>query len=1741
MEVDRVPGKLRTSRVTINLPEEEEGGRKDGSSPVAATNRSFTPESPPVSTVATPSTSPPQGQSIGILRNSLNTLEDSMGVQTGSSKTSSLDLRKLPPEILLMGDLPSEDDSLYDDDDMETRHKKHPSSGIVGRLCLNPRFELRTQFLLSFGSLSIISISFVVLTCILTGIFVGSNVKDTNIDTVGRINKALQGRQARYLADSLHHRLFPRDLSEILVQLVLDRFEGYPEPTDKNIPFRDMESGENIYPIVGPDLPLDWNLTADVTRENGDEHTQTRYEWYGRAFSTFSAMFHMQGTCDTSVTDPEDATYFEGCSDANNDISTGGIVVPSNLTTMIHRKSQDLTPAIKALYESNQDIRDLGLYFANGGAGASFNFPAFSVNGNSSYVSIGCDWMNTPNPYDPTRTIGTPDQVSRCRPDGTRVPSRVYNPLERAWCRDQALQPDRFIMSGPYVDAWSQADTWLFTIGKAVYDRTTKDFVACTYAGLNALFLEEILLDSLVYPSSHITIVRYGAAGEVIASTAWNITENGQPPYGYELDIGATEETFKNFDNLFDFEDSRWDPAHVRGLFESEFVEIDGFVVSGHPFPPIPDQYDEKYRPEFLIIISTPESDMFQAVEDANDEINDGIFRVILLSALIGFGGNVLSLICLVVMASAITAPLSYMNEMARKIVDSFGDKSPGAKDFSDTALTNRWLDLTPRTEITVVVEEFKKIVSSFSGGSLMAKDENARHVEVVCHFPLRTALADLYKGRENSTQSPMGIEKPDEVLLDCVNLGSNFVLEAEADCNYDVKKSSRDHGRRDGAPCSSPLFLWTVILIVVPLVITMIVIAAVSMTALSHQFDETIDESETFILEVEIKNLNVTTGLRADFASRQAGRSVRDLYLITRFASWLLFGGVRLSDSLPTFQNAIETCKGIDVFECPAALDLKFCDCEWNQNPADCEGFERHRQEPFIIVQSDSALWNGTRKTTSYPEIGTTPRNTEWWETEEMPGYSNASDSFGYETTFDRARVIAATSPIVMPIQNYYAEQPHGMGQFFAFHEDGLFMGMAGCDNFRHPARAAYQSNEENELFKINPELCPLGRYGYDPRCRDWYDSAKKQAHDKGISLYVTPPYDFVTSEYIAQSAAAPLVDPASGLYVGQALYDFSIDSIIAVLNPQNTPTKNGGFHLLITQTTDAFGGDVVIGPGYEFETEALPVAQVVAPRDVSCAAADDDCAVRQNAFTDITKSMKECKANVEPFARLSETGSVETLYMAYAPVRTSFLDPVDSSNFNSGSILKNNLCIYSLAVVETEDGLKQPFAAVEDDLRDQTRIAVICLACLVFFAIIVSLGVSYHVTQSVARPMQYLLDMILSIQRSSSAPDIRKFDNSQGSKEILNVSNTLETLFEVVCFANVAFYAGELDVAYRVLRDSLRIFRGMKNDKAISVTCNNLGNILLVMFLDMKHDDVHSKYGLSRQDIIKLGTAYYHEAIKLGEAAYDQFHEQEGWTPNCLDFMQHLSNRYFNRAMFLLCIKDDHEQPAEIERLGIRDLEIARDMDVEIVDQGEEVGWGGIQRTEKLFHVALTRVRGLILLLELGYPDEWNLEEKLASLMDLLQSEGKKESSELFTEISYVGRLQEVETELMKYYMAENDLDSAAKVAIRPLFEDEYLFAEVNVQAIQVLMSYVALNGDKWDASMRDALKKWLEDSLDTVSMGVESERLSSVSDSLLSVLSKSFVSGKGTPSIVGPLRNTNIRFSINDQTCVTMEKFF
>ena len=73
-----------------------------------------------------------------------------------------------------------------------------------------------------------------------------------------------------------------------------------------------------------------------------------------------------------------------------------------------------------------------------------------------------------------------------------------------------------------------------------------------------------------------------------------------------------------------------------------------------------------------------------------------------------------------------------------------------------------------------------------------------------------------------------------------------------------------------------------------------------------------------------------------------------------------------------------------------------------------------------------------------------------------------------------------------------------------------------------------------------------------------------------------------------------------------------------------------------------------------------------------------------------------------------------------------------------------------------------------------------------------------------------------------------------------------------------------------------------------------------MLTMYRAMEVSGDNETRGLSERGVTEKGTAYFAYSIKLGEEAYDQFYNELGWSEECLVFMQHLANRYFNRAGF-------------------------------------------------------------------------------------------------------------------------------------------------------------------------------------------------------------------------------------------------
>jgi hypothetical protein len=288
----------------------------------------------------------------------------------------------------------------------------------------------------------------------------------------------------------------------------------------------------------------------------------------------------------------------------------------------------------------------------------------------------------------------------------------------------------------------------------------------------------------------------------------------------------------------------------------------------------------------------------------------------------------------------------------------------------------------------------------------------------------------------------------------------------------------------------SSPLFLWIVALMVIPLLLINVVITAVALHSVSNGFAESVQHAEGFFLDIQISKLSVQTILRASYIRDKTTKVAKDAHILSRYVSWLLFGGVKRTESLNSLMTGMDVCKKFgDPLLCPFVEEMTVCDCAWNnqQSQATCHDYpkgSRNLQRSYWLCQSDDADQNGNRYNTSYPKNSFSPASTSWWTDQaSVPGWNDTDiTETGDANLFLRLGGVAAV-PVFEALFNYPEVKDTNLGFYAAFEADGLFVGYDGCDSSQHVQLLTFKSTIDNGASFLRPELCPLGKYGYDPR----------------------------------------------------------------------------------------------------------------------------------------------------------------------------------------------------------------------------------------------------------------------------------------------------------------------------------------------------------------------------------------------------------------------------------------------------------------------------------------------------------------------------------------------------------------------------------------------------------------------------------------------------------------------------------
>jgi len=1208
------------------------------------------------------------------------------------------------------------------------------------------------------------------------------------------------------------------------------------------------------------------------------------------------------------------------------------------------------------------------------------------------------------------------------------------------------------------------------TFGRSIYDRVTNNFIGCVDVSVSITDLVNTIQNSKVGETSEVSLVRW-SDGTVVASSLWvpiiaNLTAK---VYQTDFGMGIDEEKFDSITQLVDFS-SYWEPKEVQTAFEVKAIfEVNNRIFSAYPIPTPPKEYSETYRPEFMVIVSIEKDELYQSAKAMGEKIDEDVSILIRSTLIVGFSGLAVVCVVLFLVAHHLTTPLAWVECVANKIVKNAGEGLNDEILYSPELSSVKDNICTPKTEITKLVHEFQTMVKGFSGSgtAIVVRD---RVKERVNHFRIIPELYTLYWEGVNAragdavegTPCRQNLERHVIFQDETENIGPTFEL------------------ARKVRVCRSRLFWWIIFLLVTPMILSMVIISLLVSKDMKRELPTWLEDVKSMSARLEILTINNTAFLRAIYAEELIKKPISDLHVLSRIAGWLFFGALERSDSFTTLVTGTEDCKAYmpdATYTCPFLLNTSLapCDCSWN-NPSgvECQIYEdidsRYLQRLFYSGQSQDVDELGTRRNTSYPAVAATPTATSFWNNvNATPGSSIGKNASGYTTTYDRLRVVSALSVIQIPLHNYYLTDQNQLGTYIGFDADGMLTGYAGCD-YSQTGYASWRSDDASLAYLINPDLCPKGKYGYDSRCREWYDDGKKSALS-GMPLHISPPYVFASNSFVGLSSTLPLIDPSTGEYVGTVMIDFLPQSIIDSLASPNTRIGQGtdGFPILVTPFKDVSGANTVVGPGFHLDGPGKAIDEVVLPND------GPNSQLRVNFREYVLPYLNGGEANVTSFQRRDSRGEEETIHIAYVPIMTKVYKPIDPRDFSRGVNVTSSM-VFALGIAIPETDLALPFTRIIQSVNQDISKAFAILISLIVIAGVLSISIATSLTSSIVNPVLKLLGLVQSINSRNIQYDLPKL--SGGCKEVTGIYGTFEKLYTVIKFSNASFYAGDPVTSYRVLSEALSLFEALKNNKAIGICSNNLGNTMLSIYDQVK------KYGTiidgfdEPRYVVQTGLGYIEHAITSAEEELSLLPEDSA---DRHAYVQQLANRYFNKAMILYLCRYEGLEESYSDKAGLN-LAHANSFDYEAQKLRESKG---LQIEGKHFDLLLSRSRGLIRIHQSGInpTNNYDLQEIFDKMRAMITGNmpaeecamNQNDNSLVFMEVGRVGRIQQLEGVKMSYLLnretppQKSDIDCAARIALRMLVEDEYCLAEEQAIALKALTLYCESEGT---ANLNDIL---------------------------------------------------------------------
>ena len=189
--------------------------------------------------------------------------------------------------------------------------------------------------------------------------------------------------------------------------------------------------------------------------------------------------------------------------------------------------------------------------------------------------------------------------------------------------------------------------------------------------------------------------------------------------------------------------------------------------------------------------------------------------------------------------------------------------------------------------------------------------------------------------------------------------------------------------------------------------------------------------------------------------------------------------------------------------------------------------------------------------------------------------------------------------------------------------------------------------------------------------------------------------------------------------------------------MDRDNTKLSDGSFAIIITPQPDALGHDTVVGPGFSLNGEGEAI---------------EDLILADRSLDNILSDMKSGKTGSGTFKRFVPSSEnedqQEEVYISYAPVLVRSLSAVDSTDLRRG-VMNETILVYSLALVETANGLIQSFESIDSFAFKTVNICIGVLSAIIVISTVLIVYTAFRVTSSMTTPILQLLSVMKSINR--------------------------------------------------------------------------------------------------------------------------------------------------------------------------------------------------------------------------------------------------------------------------------------------------------------------------------------------------------------------------------------------------------